>query len=297
VDALLNIGVVLRRTGKWQEALDNFEDARRLIPRSYSIYWDALGYTNTYMRRFDEAEQDFNQAISLAPNLTQAYIGKAFCLLARNGDVGAAKQVMLEMSRRTNMAEAAETAVTTGLMHTPDLRLFPKTYTEAFDAFESGPIERYRRIQPAAIAATHLDRALLIEATEGRRSASARYDSARVHFERIIRSNPQSINVSYYHAYLGLAYAGLGRREEAIREGREAVRMLPISKDVLMGPELVNYLAEIYMRCGEHEAAIDQIETLLSLPGFYMTASILRIDPLWDPIRSNPRFKRLVEEH
>jgi len=294
-DALLNIGWVLRRLGKWQEALNHFEDARRLIPRSYNICADPLGLTNTYIRRFDEAEQDFNQAISLAPNLTQAYVGKAFCLLARNSDVGAAKQVMLEMSRRTNMAEAAEIAVTNGLMHTPDLRLFPKTYTEAFDAFESGPIERYRRMQPAVIAATHLDRALLIEATEGRQSASARYDSARVHFERIIRSNPQSIYVCYYHAYLGLAYTGLGRREEAIREGKEAVRMMPISKDALMGPELVNYLADIYMRCGEHEAAIDQIETLLSLPGFYMSVGILRIDPIWDPIRSNPRFRRLVE--
>ena len=118
---------------------------------------------------------------------------------------------------------------------------------------------------------------------------------ARVNFGRIIKSNPQSGYVCYYHAYLGLAYAGLGRREEAIREGKEAVRMMPISKDAVMGPELVSYLADIYMRCGEHEAAIDQLETLLSLPGYYMTANILRIDPLWDPIRSNPRFKRLVE--
>jgi TolB-like protein/tRNA A-37 threonylcarbamoyl transferase component Bud32/Tfp pilus assembly protein PilF len=294
-DAAQNIGWVLRRLGRWQEALNHFEDARRLIPRSYSIYYDCLGLSNTFIRRFDEAEQNFNQAISLAPNLTQAYVGKAFCLLARNSDVGAAKQVMLEMSRRTDMAELAEIAVTNGLMHTPDLRFFPKTYTEAFDAFESGPIERYRLMQPSVIAATHLDRALLIEATESRQSASARYDSARVNIEHIIRSNPQSIYVCYYHAYLGLAYAGLGRREEAIREGREAVRIMPISKDAIMGPELINYLAEIYMRCGEHEAAIDQLETLISLPGFYLSANILRLDPIWDPIRSNPRFKRLLE--
>jgi serine/threonine-protein kinase len=294
-EAALDIGWTLRRTGKWQEALKHFEDARRLLPRSYLIWNDALGYTNVWLRRFDEAEQDYNQAISLAPNLTGAYVGKANVLLARNGDVDAAKQVMLEMSRRANMAEVAEFAVTDGLMFTSDLRLHPETFKEAFDAFESGPMERYRRIQPAVIAATHLDRALLIEATEGRRAASARYDSARVYYERIIRSNPQSMHLPYYHTYLGLAYAGLGRKEEAIREGREAVRIVPISKDALVGPEMVSYLAEIYMRCGEHEAAIDQIETMVSLPGPYMTVNILRIDPIWDPIRSNPRFKRLVE--
>jgi serine/threonine-protein kinase len=265
------------------------------MPRSYVIYEDNLGYTNACLRRFDEAEQYFNQAISLGPDLTRAYVGRAYCLLARNGDVDAAKKVMSEMSRRTNISDAAERVVTNGLMFTSDLRLHPETYKEAFDAFESGSIERYRRIQPAVIAATHLGRAMLIETTEGRQSASARYDSARVYFERIIRSNPQSAFVSSYHTYLGLAYAGLGRTEEAIREGKEAVRMMPISKDAYMGTELINYLAEIYMRCGEHEAAIDQIETLLSLPGSYLSIGILRVDPIWDPIRSNPRFRRLVE--
>ena len=71
--------------------------------------------------------------------------------------------------------------------------------------------------------------------------------------------------------------------------------MMPISKDAYMGTELINYLAEIYMMCGEHEAAIDQIETLLSRPGSYLSIGILRVDPIWDPVRSNPRFKRLVE--
>jgi len=122
----------------------------------------------------------------------------------------------------------------------------------------------------------------------------ARYDSARVYYERIVRSNPQSAYVCLYHGSLGLAYAGLGRKSEAIREGEEAVRMMPLSKDALIGEQLLRYLAEIYMMCGEYEAAIDRLETLMSVPG-YMSAAILRIDPLWDPIRSNPRFRRLVE--
>jgi hypothetical protein len=92
---------------------------------------------------------------------------------------------------------------------------------------------------------------------------------------------------------LGLAYAGLGRKDDGIREGEEAVRMMPIPKDALVGAILVKYLAEIYVMCGEHEAAIDQIETALSAPSF-LSAGLLRADPIWDPIRSNPRFRRLV---
>jgi non-specific serine/threonine protein kinase len=293
-DALQGIGFTLRRMGRWQEALNHFEDARRLIPHNYNLYFDGLGVTNIFLRRFDEAEENINQALSLAPQVSLGYLWKAHVLLARNGDIAGAKQVMLEISRRANKAEAAEGEVTQGYGLTDELRVLSETQAELFDAFELGPIERFRGIQPAVIANTHLARALIIEAQKGRPAAIARYDSARVYYERIIRSNPQSAYICVYHGDLGLAYAGLGRRKEAIREGKEAVRMMPLSKDAFVGEQLLRYLAEIYMMCGEHEAAIDQLETLMSVPG-YMSAAILRIDPLWDPIRSNPRFRRLVE--
>ena len=293
-DAAQDVGFALRRLGRWQEALDRFEDARRLTPRDYAIYADGLGITRTYMRRYEEAEWDFDQTISLAPQIPYGYIGKARVLLARDGDVDAAKQVMSEMSRRVNIADVAESQVTQVPDYFTELRTCPETFTEAFDAFESGPMERFRRIQPAAIATTHLSRAEVYEAKGDRRSAIARYDSARVYYERIIRSNPESAYICFYHVALGLAYAGLGRKEEAIREGEEAVRMMPISKDAVVGAELVGFLPEIYVMCGEYEAAIDQIETALSVPSF-VSAGLLRIDPIWDPLRSNPRFRRLVE--
>jgi TolB-like protein/Tfp pilus assembly protein PilF len=293
-DAAEAIGVTLRRLGRWQDALKHFEDAHRLMPRSYSLCWDGLGYTNTCLRRFDDAEQNVNRGISLAPQQPDAYLQKAHVLLARNGDVDAATQVLSEMSRRTYPAEVVVWELAQGILSGTEFRLFPKTCAEAFDAFESGPIERYRATQPAIIAGTHLARALIIEAEQGRRSASARYDSARVYFEHIIRSNPQSAYVCYYHSALALAYAGLGRKAEAIREGEGAVGMMPISKDAIVGHERVMDLAEIYMMCGEYEAAIDQLETLLSVPS-YMSVGILRVDPIWEPIRSNPRFRRLME--
>jgi tetratricopeptide (TPR) repeat protein len=169
----------------------------------------------------------------------------------------------------------------------------PRQFGQIFDAFERGRMERYRLTQPALVAITHLARALISEASNGRPSAIARYDSARVYYERIVRSNPQSAYVSVYHANLGLAYAGLGRREEAIREGEEAARMTPISKDAVVGAQIVYNLAEIYMRCGKYDGAIDQIETLLSVPS-QMSTGVLRADPIWDPIRTNPRFRRLA---
>jgi serine/threonine protein kinase/tetratricopeptide (TPR) repeat protein len=293
-DAAHFIGATLRRLGKWQDALNHYEDARRLFSRAYPSYWYDLGYTNTCLRRFDEAEQNNDQVISLAPQAPDGYLGKAIVLVARNGDVDAARGVILEMSRRTNLADIAQVELGQGLLYTVGYRLFPETFTKAFDALESGPIERYRRIQPAIIATSHLARAIIYEATGDGQSASARYDSSRVYFKRIIRSNPQSAYVSVYHGNLGRAYAGLGRCEEAIREGKESVRMMPISRDAVVGHERIMDLAEIYMMCGEYEAAIDQIEILLSIPA-YISPGLLSVDPIWDPIRTNPRFLRLVE--
>ncbi|MCX5753047.1 MAG: hypothetical protein NTW97_05300, partial [Candidatus Krumholzibacteria bacterium] len=293
-DALQAIGFALRRMGKWQEALRHFEDSRRLFPRNYNLYSDCLGYTNAAMRRFDEAEQNLDKAISLAPQISLGYLFKAHVLVARNGDIDSAKQVMLEMLRLASKPEAAEDQTGQGFEYTSDLRIFSDTYTEIFDAFESERMERFRGTQPAVIATIHLARALIIAAQEGRPSAIARYDSARVYYESIIRSNPQSAYICVYNSALGLAYAGLGRKKEAIREGEEAVRMMPLSRDAIVGEQVLRLLAEIYVMCGEYEAAIDQIETLLSVPG-YTSAAMLRVDPIWDPIRSNPRFRRLAE--
>jgi TolB-like protein/tRNA A-37 threonylcarbamoyl transferase component Bud32/TolA-binding protein len=295
-EAAQAIGFTLRRMGRWQEALKYGEKARRLLPRSAEVYTDILGVTKQYLRQFDEAEQDADHAIWLGPRVADGYILKAEVLAAK-GDLRAAKEAMVEMSRRIDMANAAEFVLPQGLTvwtAATHLRLFPETFTKAFEAFEAGPIDRYRGMQPAMVATTHLARALIYDATGDRQSAHARYDSARVHFERIIRSNPQSAYVPVYRSDLGLAYAGLGRCEDAIRIGEEAVRVIPISKDAVVGTSLIGNLAEIYVKCGRHEAAIDQIETWLSVPSG-ISVDLLRLDPIWDPIRSNPRFKRLVE--
>lgn len=288
------IGYTLRRMGRWQDARIRAEKAIELPSRASPLDWYDLGYTNTCLRRFDEAEQNTDKTIELGPHVPGGYLGKARVILGRNGDVEGARRVIQEMSRRVHLADVAQSELGQGFIWTTEERLFPDVFARAFDALESGPIEQLRRVQPATVATAHLARAMVFEAMGDRHPAVARYDSAKVHFERLIESNPQSAYVSVYHGNLGRAYAGLGRYDDGMREAEEAVRMMPISRDAIVGAELVTTLAEICMMCGEDERAIDQLETLLYVPSV-ISAGVLRVDPIWDPIRTNPRFRRLVE--
>jgi hypothetical protein len=94
---------------------------------------------------------------------------------------------------------------------------------------------------------------------------------------------------------LGLAYAELGRTADALREGRRAVALMPVSLDAVDGPNYLDDLAYLEMRVGEHDAAIGRLAYLLTIPAD-ATVPLLRADPEWDPLRGNARFRRLVGE-
>jgi tetratricopeptide (TPR) repeat protein len=118
------------------------------------------------------------------------------------------------------------------------------------------------------------------------------YDEARSILESKIKQQPDDAR---FHSALGIAYAGLGRKQDAIREGKIGVNLLPITKEAMRGYRRVSDLARIYVMVGEFDLAIDQIEFLLSIPG-ELSIPLLRLDPVWAPLREHPRFKKLLQE-
>jgi serine/threonine-protein kinase len=142
----------------------------------------------------------------------------------------------------------------------------------------------------------HITKAEFYFQRHQREQAVAHYDSARAAFETAIQTMPFPFYLTDFHSYLGLAYAGLGRKERAIEEGEKAVELISVSEDAIWGPVLLDRLAQIYTMTGEHEAAIDRLEILLSIPSA-LSVSLLRLDPVWDPLRDNPRFKKLLDKH
>jgi tetratricopeptide (TPR) repeat protein len=109
-----------------------------------------------------------------------------------------------------------------------------------------------------------------------------------------MKKRPQDHRI---HSTVGLVYAALGRKEDALREGKLAMEMYPVSKDALLGPAYVNTYAEILVRVGEYEEALEKIEYLLSIPQANISVPTLQNDPQWEPLRNHPRFKQIIEKY
>jgi Flp pilus assembly protein TadD len=94
---------------------------------------------------------------------------------------------------------------------------------------------------------------------------------------------------------LSLTDAGLGRKEDALREGRQAVQLVPVSRDAVDGPAYATTLAQVYLWSGEHDAALGELAAVVRLPRGPSYGE-LRFDPVWDAIRTEPRFEKIMSQ-
>jgi tetratricopeptide (TPR) repeat protein len=118
----------------------------------------------------------------------------------------------------------------------------------------------------------------------------AAFNAARTEHEKVVRARPDD---SAALCLLGLIDAALGRKQEALSEGRRAVELLPITKDALGGVQILYFYAVICAQVGERDLAIEQLKTLAQIPAGASYGE-LRLDPFWDPLRGDPRFEKIV---
>jgi hypothetical protein len=121
-------------------------------------------------------------------------------------------------------------------------------------------------------------------------AARVAFTTARVEQEQLVRSAPDYAPAL---AVLGLIDAGLGQKDDALREGRRAVELLPIAQDALSGPDMIQSLAIIYAWTGEKELALQQLDIIMRIPNS-LTYGRLKLHPFWDPLRGDPRFEKIV---
>jgi non-specific serine/threonine protein kinase len=261
---------IWRRQGKFEAALDRMKKAFELSPLNFWLPTEMAG-TCARLRRYTEAAGYFDQAISLAPDRQGAYGGKVFIYLVCLGDTMRARDVLEKMPGE-------------GKRQWLSVWWIERNYEAILDFTSSVSEPSVTLSLLAARAHRRMGEPEL---------AYASYDSARAILERELQARPAD---HFDRSALGKAYAGLGRKEEAIREGIQAVELSPVSKDAYSGPTPVLELAVIHTMVGEYDAALDGIEYLLSIP-YWLSVHNLRINPTWDPLREHPRFEELLEKY
>jgi TolB-like protein/Flp pilus assembly protein TadD len=283
VDVLCSIAAVNRRWGRYDNALEEFKRAFELDPRSAVIAAE-LAFTSTMMRRHADAMRYCDRSIALSPDQVIAFSYKARNVLMSRGDLLEAKKILEAMPFTSSQAHRAYRAWF-------DLHLCERNWPEALRVLDEAGLDWWEF--PGSAIPGSLLKAQVLTRIGDHAEALRAFDVAVVELESRIANEPDDHRL---HAALGLAYAGLGRKEQAVREGHRAVELLPIVKDAYTGTTILKASAQIHAEVGEHEKALDQLETLLSVPSL-TSVPLLRLEPSWDPLRDDPRFQALLEKY
>jgi eukaryotic-like serine/threonine-protein kinase len=275
-------GLVERRLGHWDQARVDLRRAADLDPRSQVKSLD-LAELHLRLRDYAEAERYMNRALELEPD-SPAYIYKAMLIIARDGDLGAAVAAVEEGVRRAGVEPIAYWLPQFDI----GAALWPRLDSASRAAVNRLTLDRFGTDS----SGYYLAKARIRRSGGDPRAARVYFDSAAQVLAGRSRARPDDPSL---HASLAFAYAGIGRREDAIREGRRAVELRPPSKDTWYGVDMLRNLAVVYATLGEADSAVKQLRTLLSIPSG-ISVAWLRADPTWDPVRRDPAFRALVEK-
>jgi non-specific serine/threonine protein kinase len=277
-DALTWTALVQQGRGQWQEAVDLLQRAVELDPQNV----DNLNHlANTYfmLRRYTEAADMIDQAISIAPDRADIHFTRGLLFWSWHGP-SSAKEVLEESAEI--IPELA------GMLCS--LEFEERNYEAALACYDR--LSRQVSAGPITYMPTAFFESECYARTGESELARQKLEQARFVLEEAVKVRPEDPAI---RSSLGTVYAGLGRKEDAIREGELAVALQPVSESASFGPAHLTQLAVTYTYVGEHEAALDTLEHVLSIPGGYSVAWLQ--GPTWDALRDHPRFAEVVDKY
>jgi len=281
------IAAVMRRQGNMRGSIEAFKKSIEINPRAADIIRQ-LAETQTLSREYDEADRNFVKSLELMPDVTATYWDKVSNLLSWKGDIDGSRHIIEEARR---LGKINETEYLVDYMNYY-VEVRGGNYHAAQNVLDRTNTKELMNDQ-FSYAPTCLLQAEL-ESLRGKESlAKQYYDSARAFIELKQKTNPADERL---YSTIGLTYAALGRTQEAVIAGLRGVELLPIEKEAWRGSYRLRDLARIYVMVGEQEKAIDILERLLSMP-CEVSVPLLKIEPWWNPLRSNKRFQKLITDN
>ena len=289
-DARRLMAAIKRREGKWVQALEAYERVARLDPQNPNTVREVL-FTNTSMRRWPEAARWGERMRAMAPASLVAKIQSGYVDFWWKGDTQLLKSLVDGVP-----AGVDPDGIVTSCRW--DVAMLRRDYAAARTVLQNSTVKQISYTNAGTTPKIFFEACVYL-AQGDTVNAQKFFELARPAFEASVKEAPASAE---RHAILGWLYAFMGRKDDAIREGRRAVELLPESKDAVDGSIMNAYLALIYVRVEEKDLALPLIERLLKTAGavdsadYSITVNDLKYRWEWDPIRDDPRFQKLIVE-
>jgi TolB-like protein/Tfp pilus assembly protein PilF len=273
-----------RQKGRYEESTRTLEHAIDLDPRNVLTLNQIAAFNYTRLGRYSDAKSAWERLLAITPDDVTAQVGRDRVDLDWKAETQPLHQT-IDSIRATNPAALQKIADIWLLC-----ALAERDAAYATNALIAAGDKPINLSSENVFFSRPFAEALIARMKHDDAAAQSGFNAARVEQEKIVQAEP---NYGPEVCVLGLIDAGLGRKEEAIREGRRGLELLPVEKDLPHGMDLIKYLAMIAAWVDDKDLAYEQLAIALSGPSS-LTYGELKLMPWWDPLRGDPRFEKIV---